>query len=440
MSIWAVSQNEPTKYGAANESDFPLATYLSETWGGHRAQGMTSAAVDLGHDLTSDETSPTLSPEELQAKYPATGLAWDHPMKDDVALGRFVRHQTALRQAYYSEGVSQWAGGLLPSLFSPKSIAGFATGFAADLTDPLTLATMFVPVAGEFQGERMAANGAIQSVMRKALIKDAWIPFAERWPLAAPRVVNNMVQGLAMSAPGVVRDYIETGEVDKEALAKNVIGGALVAEGFHHLGTLLSYVKSETMSRMMGKAIDDFANDRPVNVEDALIQDKGIVEAALREANPEMPEDQLSRLTDQTVEQIQKQKALEDAQAARSELESKVKRTETGMPASDPRLETPEQVAEYHFPDDVSEADTAKLEKEVQDLQKSIGELTPEQEQILKAFDEQIKGKPKPVEKPPETVSGAEKAGEPKIPQSQVIDSSGGDLIKSAGNCIMRNL
>lgn len=425
MSLYPLSQNEPTKYGVANERDFPLTTYIPEAFFGGRSGSATVAAFDTLYDVSdSMGDSPTLTPEELQQKYPAPGLEWTVPTKENIAIGRFARQQKLLRNAYYSEGVDRWAGGLLPSP-SVKSVLGFGAEMAGTLTMPLDLALMFVP----FAGEGSVAEGA---ALRRTLLKDAWIPLADRFPTMAPRMANNLAQGMALAAPGVVRDFLETGDVDISETAKNVIGGAIVAEGFHHLGTVFEKLKTSTYNRLLAKAIDDHLADRPVDVSGPLMQDRGIVEAAVREANPDMPESEIQKLTDKTVKDIASEAAKQESQKAKEALQPQ--KTETGLAPADDKVSTPEKAQEKIFGRSIHDEDIAKVEKDIKDLEASSPLSKEEQAALQAELDEEQYGT-----KPTKPAAGGA-TEEPKIPQHKTIDQNAQDLIKSVGKCIMRNL
>ncbi len=100
-----------------------------------------------------DYRTRVMAPEELREKYGHLGLEFDAPMSEGAArVLASVKHAELLRNDILTRANS-----------SAGVAAGFAGGLISMLTDPLELATVFIPVVGQTtKGAALARLGAVR--------------------------------------------------------------------------------------------------------------------------------------------------------------------------------------------------------------------------------------------------------------------------------------
>jgi hypothetical protein len=145
------SENDATDI-TPDSSIMERTDWFSRFKGAARMLGNANATLgtvdDYGREITAPE--PQEDVKTLQANYPQLPgqPAFDSPMPDSVAKGIYEHQQDENRIA---EAKSRAPAGFW------NGAAQYGTQFAADMLDPLNIASMFVPVVGE---ERLLAEGA----------------------------------------------------------------------------------------------------------------------------------------------------------------------------------------------------------------------------------------------------------------------------------------
>jgi hypothetical protein len=272
---FAFTAVRPETQGQDTDMEVPMSDYLSASfeqgWG-----GTLGKIHDFGKYLAeaSDETSPMLTPEQLNRDYPVAE-PWTAPARESVAMLLKDKHEEELRRSFYlqNDNHSFVAGAM-----------GMGTSMVASLLNPVDLALVFVPVVGP--GARLGpvteaqmAAGALGRVgrFREALntgilTTRGELAAATRFPYMAENVIQNA--GFAVTAEGINQVVADHYKQDAGNPLLNVVSnvalGATIHGAVNILGKIWHSLPSSLKEEMMVKAMDDFVKGKDIQVDEHL--------------------------------------------------------------------------------------------------------------------------------------------------------------------------
>ena len=272
---FAFTAVRPETQGQDTDMTVPMMDYLSASfeagWG-----GTLGKIHDFGKYLAEagDDTSPMLTPEQLNQDYPVAEK-WTAPARESVGMLLASKHEEEMRRSFYlqNDNHSFVAGAM-----------GMGTSMVASILNPVDLALMFVPVVGP--GARLGpvtetemAAGALGRVgrFREALntgilTTRGELAYATRFPYLAENVIQNT--GFAVTAEGV--NQIVAAHYKQDAgnpllnIASNVALGATIHGALNILGKVWHSLPSSLKEEMLVKAMDDFVKGKDIQVDEHL--------------------------------------------------------------------------------------------------------------------------------------------------------------------------
>ena len=272
---FAFTAVRPETQGQDTDMTVPMGDYLSASfeagWG-----GTLGKIHDFGKYLAEagDDTSPMLTPEQLNKDYPVAEK-WTAPARESVGMLLASKHEEEVRRSFYlqNDNHSFVAGAM-----------GMGTSMVASILNPVDLALMFVPVVGP--GARLGpvtetemAAGALGRVgrFREALntgilTTRGELAYATRFPYLAENVIQNT--GFAVTVEGV--NQIVAAHYKQDAgnpllnVGSNIALGATIHGALNILGKVWHSLPSSLKEEMMVKAMDDFVKGKDIQVDEHL--------------------------------------------------------------------------------------------------------------------------------------------------------------------------
>ena len=283
--MFAYHQIEPNTVGTVSHWDVPANTWMGLKFGAAREQTMGRSISRMTEDWLED--GPMLSPEEANAKFGVAGeggLQFREPVKAGrAALMRERKIAELERLSYFEAAEHSW--------FSGKAAAGFGAALVGSMSHPLDLGISFIPLFGQSAKAQQLAKigaGAFRQRMARGLIatEDDLVRAGVPLPRVTASVVEGMVGNVIAEVPVFLQASRDQAVYGIEDSFINIVAGGAFAGALRGLGRALEKaadlyfrLDDRIKAEVETKAMSDFLNDRPIDV-DRIVR---VDEAAIRE-------------------------------------------------------------------------------------------------------------------------------------------------------------
>lgn len=268
--MFAFSQIEPNRYGQISRYDIPLNDWLGIKFEAGKdatayraiSQFSEDNPVGGGFEISAETANKTLGiPGHLEFTGPITA--------ERASLMNLRKKRELELQAYLNAADHD--------AISWKGVAGFGAMMAGNISNPLDLATMFLPVVGSAAKSRAAAQagrGIFRQALARGVVTEESLAMMTKYPRFGAAVIDGTIGNALQEVPVFIQKQRDQADYTLADSALNIAAGGAFAGVLHLGGRGIGAIKSmferlspEIKERMVAHEVDAFLKDEPAITE-----------------------------------------------------------------------------------------------------------------------------------------------------------------------------
>lgn len=260
---------DPNTQGAIYDVPVPLSRYLDNMYDAgqhdtilHSLNRMTEMSV-----ADADETSPVLQPEEAQKKWGVGNLKFDQPIRESVARLMNQRKRDEMdREFFIGNGSS-----------AKRFIPGMAAAMLGAVSNPVDLATMFIPFVGEEAAAAKATTAFGKVAARRLVTREALQSAFPKASGLAESMINGMAGQALFEVPVLASAMQDQANYTVANSVFNIGAGGAFAAALHGAGVLYKRLSRGTKEQMARQALNQLLNDEQIKVHNYVRVDENAI-------------------------------------------------------------------------------------------------------------------------------------------------------------------